>query len=106
MLIPARTGKSWPRSWNYICSKEVDDTILENSSAKDYSKTEDSVQNTGIVNRSGSYENSGQSSHKKGRISCPRSMPEQYSPGVKEGWGKSSIYKLKSTQQSYSIQAL
>ena len=31
------------------------DTILESSSAKNYSKTSDNVQNTVIVNRSGDY---------------------------------------------------
>ena len=44
-------------------------------------------------------------SKKKSGTSIPRSIPEQYSAGKKEGWGKSSLYKLKSSQQVYSIQA-
>ena len=32
---------------------------------KDYSKSSSDVQNTGIVNRSGDYGNSGQRNHKK-----------------------------------------
>ena len=53
-----------PRSGNFICSKGVRDIILENFSAKNYSKRGGNVQNTGIVNRSGDYENAGQRSHK------------------------------------------
>ena len=53
-----------PRSGNFICSKGVRDTILESSSAKDYSKIGDSIQNAGIVNRSGDYGHAGQRSHK------------------------------------------
>ena len=42
---------------------------------------------------------------KKSGTSIPRSIPEQYSAGKKEGLGKSSLYKLKSSKQVYSIQA-
>ena len=82
-----------PRSGNFICSKGIRDTILESSSAKDYSKIGDNAQNTGIVNRPGDYRNAGQRSHNKSEMSFTRSISEQYSPGKKEGWGKSS-YKL------------
>ena len=58
-------GKIDPRSGNFICSKGIRDTILENSSAKDYSKTGNNFQNTGNVNRSGDYGNAGQRTHKK-----------------------------------------
>ena len=58
-------GKTDPRSGNFISSKEVRNIFLESSSAKDYSKTGENVQNTGIVNRSGDYGNAGQRSHKK-----------------------------------------
>ena len=37
--------------------------------------------------------------------SIPRSISEQYSAAKKEEWGKSFLYKLKSSQQVYSIQA-
>ena len=73
-----------PRSENLICSKEVRDTILESSSAEDYSKTGANVQNTGIVNRSGDYGNAGRRSHKKSGISFPRSISVLYSPCKKE----------------------
>ena len=79
-----------PRSGNFICSKGIRDTILESSSAKDYSKIGDNAQNTGIVNRSEDYRNAGQRSHNKSEMSFTRSISEQYSPGKKEGWGKSS----------------
>ena len=49
--------KDEPKSGHFIYSKRARDTILENSSTKDYSKTGDSVQNTG--NRSGDYGNPG-----------------------------------------------
>ena len=58
-----------------------------------------------IINRSEDYGKAGQRNHKKSRAYFPRSISEQYSPGKKEGWGKSSLYKLKSSQQVYSIQA-
>ena len=48
-----------------ICSKGIRDTILESSCTKDYSKTGDNIQKTGIVNRLGDYGNSGQRCHKK-----------------------------------------
>ena len=59
-----------------------------------------------IINRSEDYAKAGQRNHKKSRAYFPRSISEQYSPGKKEGWGKSSLYKLKSSQQVYSIQAV
>ena len=34
---------------------------------------------------------------KKSGTSIPRSIPEQYSAGKKEGWGNSSLYKLKNS---------
>ena len=52
-----------PRSINFIYSKSVRVSTLESFSAKGYSN--DTVQNTGIVNRSRDYGNAGQSSHKK-----------------------------------------
>ena len=85
----------------FICSKEVHNTILEGFSAKDYSKTGGSVQNTGTVNRSLDYGNSGQSIRpikKWNDTTHPRPIPEEYSPGEKEVWGKSSKYKLKNPQ--------
>ena len=56
-------GKADPRSGITICRKRVHDTILESYSAKDYSKTGDSFQNTGIVNRLENFENAGQRNH-------------------------------------------
>ena len=41
----------------------------------------------------------------KSGISNPTTIPEQYSAGKKEKWGKSFMYKLKSPQQAYNIQA-
>ena len=38
-LFQQKLRKTDPRSGNFICGKGVRDTILENSSAKDYSKT-------------------------------------------------------------------
>ena len=67
-------GKIDPRSANFICSKGVIDTIRESSSAKDYSKTGENGQNTGIVNRSGDYGNAGQRSHKK----VEHQFPDQF----------------------------
>ena len=92
-------GKIDPRPGHFICSKRVRDTILEGSSAKGSSRTGDNAQNTGIVNRSEDYGNDGQRSHKKTGTSIPRSIPEQYSAGKKEGWGKSPLYKLKSSNK-------
>ena len=92
-------GKIDPRPGHFICSKRVRDTILEGSSAKGSSRTGDNAQNTGIVNRSEDYGNDGQRSHKKTGASIPRSIPEQYSAGKKEGWGKSPLYKLKSSNK-------
>ena len=60
----------------FACSKGARDTILENSSTKDYPKAGINVQNTGIVNRSGDYGNAGQRNHKKSGTSIPRSIPE------------------------------
>ena len=37
-LFQQKLRKTDPRSGNFICGKGVRDTILENSSAKDYSK--------------------------------------------------------------------
>ena len=51
--------------------KWVRGTILESSSAKDYSKTDDNFQNTGIVNISGDYGNAGQRIHKKVEYQFP-----------------------------------
>ena len=48
-------GKIDLRSGNFIHSKGVRDTILENSSAKDYCKTGGNVQNTEIIKRSRDY---------------------------------------------------
>ena len=56
-----------PRSGNFICSKEVGDTILESSDANDYSKTGDNAQDKGIVNKSRNYGNAGQRSYKKSK---------------------------------------
>ena len=53
----------------------------------------------------GDYGIAGRRSHKKSGTSIPRSIPEQYSAVKKEGWGKLSLYKLKTSQQFYSIQA-
>ena len=92
-------GKIDPRSGHFICSKRVRDTILEGSSAKGSSRTGDNAQNTGIVNRSEDYGNDGQRSHKKTGTSIPRSIPEQYSAGKKEGWGRSPLYELKSSNK-------
>ena len=64
-LSQQEPGKTDPRSGNFICSKGVHDTILTCSSVKDYSKTGNNAQNTGIVNRSGNYGNAGERSHKK-----------------------------------------
>ena len=69
-------GKTDPRLGNFISSKGIRDTILESSSAMDYSKTGDNVQNTEIVNKSGDYGNAGQRSHIKSGTSIPRSIPE------------------------------
>ena len=63
-----KLGKIDSSSGNFICSKRLRDTIIESSSAKNYSKTGDSVQNTGFVNRSEDYGNAGQRSHKKVNI--------------------------------------
>ena len=89
-----------PRPENFICRKGVRDTILESSITKEHSKTSGNVQNKGIVNKSGDYGNAGQRSHNQSGTS----IPKQYSAG-KKGWGKSPLYKLKSSQQVYSIQA-
>ena len=42
-LFQQKLRKTDPRSGNFICGKGVSDTILENSSAKDYSKTDGNV---------------------------------------------------------------
>ena len=68
-------GKVNPRSGNFICSKGVHDTIFEGSSAKDYSRTGDSVQDTEIVNRSGDYGSAGQKSHQKSGLSYSTPIP-------------------------------
>ena len=41
----------------------------------------------------------GKGAIKKTGTSIPRSIPEQYSAGKKEGWGKSPLYKLKSSNK-------
>ena len=68
-------GKVNPSSGNLICIKVVHDTILEDSSAKDYSQTDDSVQDTDIVNRSGDYGNAGQRNHQNSGLSYPTPTP-------------------------------
>ena len=67
-------GKIDLRSGNFIHSKGVRDTILENSSAKDYCKTGGNVQNTEIIKRSRDYWNAGQRSHKK----VEHQFPDQF----------------------------
>ena len=64
-------GKVDLRSGNFICCKGVHNTILESSSAKNYSKTGDIIQNTGLVDGSRDYENAGQTSHKKVKYHVP-----------------------------------
>ena len=69
------------------------DTIFERSTAKNYFKAVDNIHNTETINRSGDYGNA--------YGIYPRPISEQYSPSKKEGWGKSSMYKFKSSQQIY-----
>ena len=66
LALSAKFGKNWPtpRSGNFICGKVVRESILESFSAKDYSKTGDSIQNTGIAIGSGDYGLAGQRIHK------------------------------------------
>ena len=58
-----------------------------------------------MVDRSGDYGNAGQRNHKK----VEHHFPDQFLNNIllvkKKGGGKSSLYKLKSFQQVYSIQA-
>ena len=86
-------GKVDPRSGISVCCKGVDDTILENSSAKDYSKTSDIVQTLDSLINQEIMEMLDEGAMKKVKYHVP-------------GYGKSSMYKLKSFQQAYSIQAL
>ena len=86
-------GKVDPRSGIFVCCKGVHDTILENSSAKDYSKTSDIVQTLDSLINQEIMEMLDEGAMKKVKYHVP-------------GYGKSSMYKLKSSQQAYSIQAL
>ena len=64
-LFQQELGKVDPRSEKFTCSKGVRETIFEGFGAKHYSSTGDSVQNIGIVNRSGDCGNVGRRGHKK-----------------------------------------
>ena len=86
--------------------------VLKIPVQKDYSKSGGNVQNTVIANRSGDYGNSGQRSHKKLEHQFPGLflsnillVKKKEGVGAGKGGEESSLYKLKSLQQFYSIQA-
>ena len=75
--------------------KWVRDTILESSGAKDYSKTGDNFQNTGIVNISGDYGNAGQRIHKKVEYQFSYQFLSNVLLVKKKGRGNCPCIKLK-----------